>query len=56
MPTLMCILFVSLVSVELCGDGNVIIEFIDYGNFERVSREKLFELPADLLTTPIQVT
>jgi hypothetical protein len=41
--------------VEVCGDGIVVIEFVDYGNSERVSRERLFELPGDLLTTPIQV-
>ena len=43
-------------AAEVCGDGaHVVIEFIDYGNSERVSREKLFELPGDLLTTPIEV-
>ena len=40
----------------MCGDGDVVIEFIDYGNSEQMSRENLFELPGDLLTTPIQVS
>lgn len=41
---------------ELCGDGDVVIEFVDYGNCEQVPQEELFELPGDLLTTPIQVS
>ena len=44
----------SLVS-ELSGDGNVVVEFVDYGNCERVHWEELFELPGDLLNIPLQV-
>ena len=44
-----------MTDADVCGDGHVVVEFIDYGNSERVSREKLFELPGDLLTTPIEV-
>ena len=40
---------------DLRGES-VVIQFVDYGNNEVVTKDKLLELPDELLSTPVQVS